>query len=65
MGEITKDEIVGRTTVKPRTVPFGYQVEQWERRSEAFEQARATVPDLDAATFYAGWDAAFREIYGG
>lgn len=65
--EITKDDILGvnRRTVQPRTVPHGYQVEQWERHEQALDRAADLHPTLDRDSFMAGWNAAFTEIYGG
>jgi hypothetical protein len=63
----TTNEILGvrGRSVKPRRVPHGYQVEQWERNEQALEQAQAIHPTLDRDSFMAGWNAAFSAIYGG
>lgn len=66
--QISKDEILGkseRQTVTPRTVPHGYQIEQWERHEVEYEKAKENAPHLNADDFQIGWDAAFRVIYGG
>lgn len=64
--EITKDDILGVSsrTVTPRKAPHGYQVEQWERHTEAFKTAQFENPLLDEDSFLAGWNAAFTAIYG-
>ncbi len=66
MPEINADEILGKAhRVQPRSVPFGYQVEQWERHEEAYQKAKASRPGLNVDDFLIGWNAAFGTIYGG
>lgn len=66
--EITNNEILGkaeRRLVTPRRVPFGYQVEHWEKHVAAYKKAVEQNPAVDLETFMLGWNAAFTEIYGG
>lgn len=61
---VTHADILGKgRLVQPRPVPHGYQVEQWEKHSEAMERSQNNHPTLDHDSFMEGWNAAFREIY--
>jgi hypothetical protein len=63
--KITNDEILGTgRTITPRSVPFGYQIEHWERSADAFNEELKRKPTTDHDSFMSGWNAAFCEIYG-
>jgi hypothetical protein len=63
MSHITNDEILGKgRIVTPRTVPHGYQVEQWEKNEAVYEAVNRKTP-ITYEDFMVGWNAAFSTIY--